>query len=124
MARTFIPARHGSCLHIVLTDQCKAGLGSVFWFAGIHLSGAGGAGTLSVAILCLAVHAFWAVGSCIDGTRLIASAGTAAVTVGALVLITKDVIVDVSPPLAALGSLMHMTPSWSHPATPYARVTR
>lgn len=124
MARAFIPARNGSCLHVVLSDQCKAALGSVFWLAGVHLSSPGSTGLLAVAILCIAVHLFWTVGSCIDGARMIASAGTAAVTVGALVLITKGVISDVSPPMAALGALMHMSPSWSHPATPYARVTR
>ncbi len=124
MARTFNPARHGSCLHVVLSDQCKAALGTVFWFAGLHLSEPGSTGLLAVSILCVAVHLLWSIGSCIDGARLIASAGTAAVTVGALVLITKGVISDVAPPLAALGALMHMSPSWSQPATLYARVTR
>lgn len=124
MARTFNPSRHGSCLHVVLSDQCKAALGTVFWLAGLHLSAPGSTGLPAVAILCAAVHLLWSVGSCIDGTRLVASAGTAAVTAGALVLITRGVISDVAPPLAALGALMHMSPSWSHPATPYARVTR
>jgi hypothetical protein len=124
MARASDPLRLRSCLRAALPDQCKAALGSACWFAGLHVSVPGHAGSMVVAILCLVVHVFWAVGSCIDGARLVAGAATAAVTVGSLMLIAKGVLGDVAAPLAAAGVVMHMSPSWSHPATLHARITR
>ncbi len=124
MARASVPLRLQHRLGAALPDQCKAALGSACWFAGLHVSTPSHAGGTAICILCIVVHAFWAVGSCIDGARLMAGAATAAVTVGSLMLIAKGVLGDVAAPLAAAGVVMHMAPSWAHPATPHARITR
>lgn len=124
MARASVPLRIQRRLGAALPDQCKAALGSACWFAGLNVSTPSYAGGTAICILCIVVHAFWAVGSCIDGARLMAGAATAAVTVGSLMLIAKGVIGDVAAPLAAAGVVMHMAPSWAHPATPHARITR
>lgn len=124
MARASVPLRLRHRIGAALPDQCRAALGSACWFAGLHVSTPPHAGGLAIGILCIVVHAFWVVGSCIDGARLVAGAATTAVTVGLLMLIVKGVIGDVAAPLAAAGVVMHMAPSWAHPAPLHARITR
>lgn len=124
MTRAPVPSFLRRRVPSLVGDQSKALPGSICWVAAAQAGGVGVRGAAVVVVLCACVHAFWSLGSLLDGARMIAAAGTGAVIACASVLIAQGVVGEISPPLAAVGVLMQMAPAWSQPADPFDSVTR